>query len=258
MLTPMIAASPATSSTHATGPQPWGGLPPNMAPLQIAALVFPGMVLLDLIGPQTVFALLRANVHLVSRDRTPVATDVGCAIAPTMTFDECPSELDVLFVPGGLEGTVGLMDDDKVLDFLAERGQKARFVTSVCTGSLLLAAAGLLRGYQATSHWYVRDLLALMGAEVRADRVVRDRNRVTGGGVTAGIDFGLDLARELRGEQDAHRVQLVLEYAPQPPFDAGTPQQAGRDLTERVLEMRGPAIASAKKAAERARQRLGI
>jgi cyclohexyl-isocyanide hydratase len=248
----------SASTGQAPGPLPWGGLPPNVVPLQIAALVYPGMVLLDLIGPHTVFTVLRANVHLVSKDRTPVATDVGCAIAPTMTLDECPSELDVLFVPGGLEGTVALMDDDKVLDFLAARGQKARFVTSVCTGSLLLGAAGLLRGYQATSHWYVRDLLSLMGAEVRADRVVRDRNRVTGGGVTAGIDFGLDLAQELSGKQDAHRVQLVLEYAPQPPFDAGTPQRAGRDLTERVLEMRGPAIASAKKAAERARHRLGI
>jgi cyclohexyl-isocyanide hydratase len=223
---------------------------------QIAALVYPNMVLLDLLGPHTVFNLLRANVHLVAKDRAPVCVDVGYSIAPTMTLAECPMELDVLFVPGGLEGTVALMDDPEVLNFLATRGARSRFVSSVCTGSLLLGAAGLLRGYDATSHWYVRDLLALMGANVKTERVVRDRNRLTGGGVTAGIDFGLELARELRGEDYARLIQLVLEYNPEPPFAAGTPQHAGHALTQRVLEIRSPALAAAKEAAIRAGGRL--
>ena len=224
------------------------------APPQIA-LVYPGMVLLDLLGPHTVFNLLRADVHLVAKDRVPVPTDVGYLMTPTMTLGECPMDLDVLFVPGGFEGTVALMDDDDVLNFLATRGARARYVTSVCTGSLLLEAAGLLRGYNATSHWYVRDLLALMGANVKTERVVRDRNRLTGGGVTAGIDFGLELAREIRGDDYAH-LQLVLEYNPQPPFAAGTPQQAGPALTQRVLDIRAPAITAAKEAAIRAGARL--
>jgi cyclohexyl-isocyanide hydratase len=225
------------------------------AQLQIAALIYPNMVLLDLLG-HTVFNLLRANVHLVAKDLTPVRVDVGYSIAPTTTLAECPMELDILFVPGGLEGTVALIDDPAVLNFLATRGARSRFVTSVCTGSLLLGAAGLLRGYDATSHWYVRELLGLMGANVKTQRVVRDRNRLTGGGVTAGIDFGLELARELRGEDCARLIQLVLEYNPEPPFSAGTPQQAGQALTQRVIEIRGPALAAAKQAAIRASERL--
>ncbi len=236
----------------------WGAsfAPMSGAPPQIAALVYPGMVLLDLLGPHTVFNLLRADVHLVAKDRLPVSTDVGYPITPTMTLGECSMDLDVLFVPGGLEGTVALMDDSDVLNFLATRGARARYVSSVCTGSLLLGAAGLLRGYNATSHWYVRDLLTLMGANVKTERVVRDRNHLTGGGVTAGIDFGLELARDIRGEDHARLIQLVLEYDPQPPFAAGTPQQAGSALTQSVLNIRAPAIAAAKAAAIRAGARL--
>lgn len=247
-----LGASFALLNGPGSNPESSGG----GAQLQIAALIYPNMVLLDLLGPHTVFNLLRGNVHLVAKDLTPVRVDVGYSIAPTMTLAECPMELDILFVPGGLEGTVALMDDTEVLGFLATRGARSRYVTSVCTGSLLLGAAGLLRGYDATSHWYVRDLLALMGANVKAERVVRDRNRLTGGGVTAGIDFGLELARELRGEDYARLIQLVLEYNPEPPFAAGTPRQAGHVLTQRVLEIRGPALAAAKQAATRAGERL--
>jgi cyclohexyl-isocyanide hydratase len=251
-----------TTTGMGTSLEQMTGAPPNLpsrasvARPQIAALIYPNMVLLDLCGPHTVFNLLRADVHLVAKDTAPVATDVGCLIKPTMTFAECPAKLDVLFVPGGLEGTVAIMDDKPVLEFLATRGEHSRFVTSVCTGSLLLGAAGLLRGYEATSHWYVRDLLPLMGAIVKPDRVVRDRNRFIGGGVTAGIDFGLELARELLGEEYARLVQLVLEYDPKPPLSAGTPEQAGDVLTKKMVELRGPAIAAAKAAATRAGQRL--
>jgi cyclohexyl-isocyanide hydratase len=182
-------------------PQPSAPSPNNAPQLQIGALVYPRMILLDLAGPQTVFNLMRGNVHLVAKEQAPVPTDIGISIAPTPTFEQCPADLDVLFVPGGLEGTVAAMDDPAIVNFLADRGGRAKFVTSVCTGSLLLSAAGLLRGYAATSHWYVRDLLALMGAAPRGDRVVVDRDRITGAGVTAGLDFAIELARQIRGEE---------------------------------------------------------
>jgi cyclohexyl-isocyanide hydratase len=227
-------------------------------PLRVAMLVHPDMVLLDLVGPQTVFSLLMAEVHLVGKDRGPVTTDVGISITPTTTYAECPPEVDVLFAPGGLRGSVALMDDLATLEFLADRGRRARFVTSVCTGSLLLAAAGLLNGYRATSHWYVRDLLPLMGAILTPGRVVEDRNRLTGGGVTAGIDFGLTLAARLWGEDYARRVQLVVEYDPQPPFGPESPQRAGESLVGEIRQRRAPLIAAARAAAGRARGRLGI
>jgi cyclohexyl-isocyanide hydratase len=215
------------------------------------------MVLLDLVAPQTVFNVSMATVHLVWKDLRPVPTDVGLTVQPTLTLADCPAQLDVLFVPGGLKGTVALMDDRDVLDFLASRGRTARYVTSVCTGSLLLGAAGLLRGYQATSHWYVRDLLPLMGATATPERVVVDRNRLTGGGVTAGLDFGLTLVAALRGEDVARRVQLVLEYDPRPPYAAGSPEAAGPSAADEVRRRRAALLSDAREAALRARARMG-
>lgn len=201
---------------------------------------------------------MRADVHLVGKDHTPAATDVGILIPPTTTITECPADLDVLFVPGGLEGTIAAMGDAALVDFLADRGSRAKFVTSVCTGSLLVGAAGLLRSYAATSHWYVRDLLAALGATPKRERVVLDRNRITGGGVTAGLDFGFELARQLRSDEAARLFELVLEYNPKPPFAAGTPEQAGAALSDRVRQIRGPVIAAAKVAVSQAAQRLKI
>jgi cyclohexyl-isocyanide hydratase len=247
------------AESEATGVAP--GVPsPDVArlpPLTVAMLVYPDMILLDLAGPQTVFSLLMAKVHLVAKEARAVTTDVGLPVPPTTTFAECPEQLDVLFVPGGLKGTVAAMDDRDTLDFLASRGRSARYVTSVCTGSLVLGAAGLLRGYRAASHWYVRDLLSLLGATPAAERVVVDRNRVTGGGVTAGIDFALTLAATLRSEEYARRLQLVLEYDPQPPYRAGTPETAGAATADDVRRRRAPAIAAAQQAALRAKARLG-
>jgi cyclohexyl-isocyanide hydratase len=244
------ADQPAPAPTR----QPTAGAAP---PLQIAMLVHPDMVMLDLVGPQTVFALSVADVHLVWKDLRPVATDIGLTVQPTVTLADCPKQLDVLFVPGGLKGTVALLDDREVIAFLTERGQGARYVTSVCTGGLLLGAAGLLRGYRANTHWYVRDLLPLLGATAVDERVVVDRNRVTGGGVTAGLDFGLRLAALLRGDDYARRIQLVLEYDPKPPFDSGSPHGAGPASTDDVLKRRAPLLAAARAAAARARDRLG-
>ena len=174
------------------------GSPGEKRPI-MAMLVHPDMILLDLVGPQTVFSLLMAEVHLVGKSLAPVSTDVGIKVQPSTTFADCPEDVDVIFVPGGLRGTIGVMDDPEALTFLADRGRRARYVTSVCTGALALAAAGLLRGYRATSHWYVRHLLPIMGAVETPGRVVEDRGRITAGGVTAGIDFGLYLAAKLRG-----------------------------------------------------------
>lgn len=223
---------------------------------RVVMLVHPGMVLLDLVGPMTVFNLVGAQVALAWKDLVPVSTDVGLPVMPTARFGDVPAGADVLCIPGGLGGSIAAMEDPAVLAFVAAQGAAARWVTSVCTGGLVLGAAGLLRGRRATTHWYVRDLLAKFGAIPVADRVVTDGNRITGGGVTAGLDFGLRIAAALAGEEAARRVQLVLEYAPAPPFDAGTPEAAGPALTADVLRRRAPVLAAAEAAADRASRRL--
>lgn len=196
-------------------------------PTEIAMLIYPGMTALDLIGPQQVFGYLPGvNVELVAKTTNPVRTDTGIRIQPSKTFADCVDPVDVLFVGGGSGGTVALMMDSETLDFLTRRGRTAKLVTSVCTGSMVLGAAGLLRGYKATSHWSVRDLLPQLGAELVVNRVVQDRNRITAGGITAGIDFGLRVAAELRGEDYARFLTLALEYDPQPPFGRGVPEKA--------------------------------
>ncbi len=193
---------------------------------EVAMLLHPGVTLLDLLGPQTVLATA-CNVHLVWKNTDLLETDTGIIMKATSTFNDCPKNLDVLFVPGG---DPSMMRDEEVLRFLADRGSRAKWVTSVCGGSILLGAAGLMQGYKATSHWSAREALALFGATPVDARVVTDRNRISGGGVTAGIDFGLVLLSELLGEEVAKMTQLALEYDPAPPFDAGTPKKAGPDI----------------------------
>jgi cyclohexyl-isocyanide hydratase len=224
---------------------------------QIAMLVYPAFTALDLVGPhQFLAALGNVQVHLVWKTKEIVVSDSGLSLQPTATLKECPANVDILFVPGGMRGTAAIMKDPEVLDFLHDRGQRAKYVTSVCTGSLVLGAAGLLRGYRATSHWTVCDLLPLLGAEPVAERVVEDRNRITGGGVTAGVDFGLRLAARLRDEPYAKMLQLIFEYAPQPPFQAGTPEDAGTELVSHVRERMGPGVAVMRQAALAAQKRL--
>jgi cyclohexyl-isocyanide hydratase len=227
---------------------------PNQAPLQIGMLLFPGLTLLDLIGPQTVFSW-HAQTHLVWKTTDTVVSDTGIGIQPTATFADCPNELDILFVPGGF-GTADAMRDREVLDFLVGKAARAKYVTSVCSGSLILAAAGLLTGYQATSHWALRDLLGLFGAEPVEGRVVVDRNRITGGGVTAGIDFGLVLLAKMRGDQAAKVTQLAMEYDPAPPFSAGSPKGAGPDIVKQAMSAMGTMDSEARQIAEQSRKRL--
>lgn len=158
---------------------------------------------------------------------------------PTTTLVDCPP-LDVICVPGGGLGQVEVMKDLKILDFLKQQSLTAQYVTSVCTGSLILAAAGVLQGYKATCHWAFRDQLAALGVEVVPKRVVIDRNRITGAGVTSGIDFGLTLLSALCGEPVAWITQLMLEYDPEPPFDAGTPETAGAEAVQALLQAGQP------------------
>ena len=252
----IAADAPAKSSAMADHMRQMMVLPPD-AP-KVAMLVYPDMVALDLIGPMTVLNILRCDVQLVWKDRLQVATDVGIPITPTQTFAEVAKNLDVLFVPGGIMGTVACMNDPAVVAFLADSGSRARWVTGVCTGTLILAAAGLLKGYDATGHWAIVDLLPLMGARHVNQRVVQDRNRLTGGGVTAGIDFGLTLAAMLKDEEAARRVQLIIEYAPQPPFQNGTPAEAGPERVASVRRGRAMHDEMALKAATAAGRRLGV
>lgn len=192
-------------------------------PLEIGLLTFPKVQQLDLTAPYEVFAgIPDARVHLVAAGLDPVTSATGLVLTPTTRMAECP-RLDVLCVPGGA-GVNALMRDEAVLAFVRAQGAQARYLTSVCTGALVLGAAGLLRAKRATTHWAALDLLCAFGAIPVAERVVRDGNLLTGGGVTAGIDFALALAAELAGRPAAEGIQLGLEYAPAPPFASGRPE----------------------------------
>jgi cyclohexyl-isocyanide hydratase len=203
--------------------------------MQIGMLLFPQLTQLDLTGPHEVLSRLPGGkVHLVAKTREPVASETGLAIVPTATFADLPS-VDLLFVPGGF-GQIAATDDAATVDWVRRTGAGARWVTSACTGSLLLGAAGLLRGYRATTHWAFLDLLPLVGAVADPERVVVDRNRITGGGVTAGIDAALTIIAETSGREVAEQVQLQLEYDPHPPVQAGHPRLASPSQVTRARE----------------------
>lgn len=231
---------PATAQDHgARSTHDMSHMPPHwMGSEQIAMLLYPGFTALDLVGPQYMLAnLMGATVHLVAKTREPVTSDTKLTIVPTVSYEDCPRDLDILFVPGGSSGTLEAMKDAATVDFIADRGGRAKYVTSVCTGSLLLGMAKLLDGYKATSHWIARDLLPLFGAVPVKDRYVIDRNRITGAGVTAGLDFGLAITEMRRGRDYAEAVQLLAEYDPAPPFNAGTPERAHAKTTEMMTQM---------------------
>ncbi|WP_197451752.1 DJ-1/PfpI family protein [Rosistilla oblonga] len=220
---------------------------------EILMLVYPRFTTLDLIGPQHVFALLgpEFKTRLVWKDRSVVTSDTGVPVTPTMTFDQCQDNPAILFVPGGTDGTLEAMEDPVVRDFLATKGATAKYVTSVCTGSMLLGAAGLLDGYRATCHWLALDTLRQFGAQPIRERVVVDRNRVTGAGVTAGIDFALTLTSLLKDDEYAKTVQLMMEYDPQPPFDSGTPETASPEAVELLQAMSDPFLRNVEDAIAR-------
>ena len=228
----------------------------NPSPVEIGFLVFPKVQQLDLTGPYEVFATWpSARVRLVARTLEQVMSVTGLVLAPDATFETCP-QLDVLCVPGGA-GINALLTDEETLRFVRAQAGGARFVTSVCTGALVLGAAGLLRGKRATTHWASHDLLKAFGAEPVDDRVVRDGALMTGGGVTAGIDFALALIAELAGRDVAEAIQLNLEYAPQPPFAAGRPETAPEAVVRAVRSRLKPILEERALLAGKMAQRLG-
>ena len=204
-----------------------------MTRFRIGLLAFPAMTQLDLTGPLQVFATLPgAEVRVLWKTLDPIKSHGGLTLIADTTLADCPA-LDVICVPGGT-GVLDLMDDKVVLSFLRTQAEHATFVGSICTGSLVLGAAGLLRGKKATTHWAWTDLLVPFGAIPTIGRVVRDGKIMTGGGVTAGIDFALTMVGELAGRDVAESIQLGLEYAPSPPFDAGSPDTARPELVAAV------------------------
>jgi cyclohexyl-isocyanide hydratase len=207
-----------------------------MEKLKVGMLLFPNVTIQDFIGPYEVFH--RApffEICIVSAGTAPISAEGGLTLQPAYSFADCPP-LDILFVPGG-NGIDALLEDRAYIEFLQQQGARAQYITSVCTGSLVLAAAGLLQGYKATTHWRSLDLLRRFGVDVVEERVVKDRNRITGGGVTAGIDFGLALTAVIGGEEVAKTIQLMLEYAPAPPFNCGSPATADKPVLQKALEL---------------------
>jgi cyclohexyl-isocyanide hydratase len=228
---------------------------PLATPLQIGLLVFPKVTQLDLTGPLQVFSSVPgAQVHLIWKRIEPVTSDSVMVLTPTTTFADCPP-LDVICVPGGY-GSDDLLNDDEVLAFLRRQAEGAKFITSVCTGSLVLGAAGLLKGYRAATHWTAMDALPAFGATPTKTRVCIDRNRVTGGGVTAGIDFALTLVSMLVDRPTAEAIQLRLEYNPAPPFSSGSPETAPPEIVARLKERIAPNQARRSEAVARAAERL--
>jgi len=226
-------------------------------PLVIGMILFPDLTQLDLTGPYEVFTRMPATtVHLLAETLQPVRSERGLTIMPDATWATSPA-LDVIFVPGGV-GVNAMMEHPPLLRFLQRQSTSAAYLTAVCTGTLVLGAAGLLRGYRAATHWLSMDLLPLFGAEPVDERVVVDRNRITGGGITAGIDFGLYVAAMLRDERTAQEIQLMMEYNPQPPFHSGSPATADPSVVQHVRTARQHIQASRRTIAQRIAQQINI
>ncbi len=217
--------------------------------MRVVMLTYPKLTQLDLTGPYEVLARFPGvSIDLAWKTLDPMEDAFGLRLSPTTTFAQC-EQADVLFVPGG-PGQLALMQDQETLAFLRQQAQGAQWITSVCTGSLVLAAAGLLTGYSATCHWMSLEQLALFDCKPVRERVVRDRDRLTGAGVTSGIDFALTLGAEVFGDNQAQRVQLAMEYDPAAPFSTGSPATADSALVEQV---RAPSAAFQQRREQAAR-----
>lgn len=225
--------------------------------MRIGLALFAGLCQLDLTGPQEVLARLPgAEVEVVAKATAPIRTDRGLTLVPDRALAGAP-QYDIFVTPGG-PGQQDLMADDDWLGFLREQAQGARIMMGVCTGALVMGAAGLLNGYKATTHWSCHDLLALLGAEPVDRRVVIDRDRVTAAGVTSGIDGALALAALLHGEEVAQRIQLGMEYAPEPPMAAGHPSTAPAALTAEMRAKGARLYEARRESCRQVAARLGI
>jgi cyclohexyl-isocyanide hydratase len=225
--------------------------------LNIGAIVFPGIDQADLTGPFEVLSRLpNSTFHVLGKDTTPIRDLMGLILTPTMTFAQAPP-LDLLIVPGGW-GQEALMDDATVLEFIQTQAAGAQYTFSICTGALVCGAAGLLRGVRSTTHWSAFHLLGYFGAIPVNARVVVDGKHISAAGVTAGIDGALRVASLLRDERTAQVIQLSMEYAPEPPFNSGTPQTAPPDVLEAALAVTRKTTEARLATAQRIASRLGI
>lgn len=248
--------APAAADAFAPQQEPHGaGIPNMMGSEQIAMLLYPGFTALDFVGPHFFFSgLMGAKVHLVTNQATlaPVTSDAGLAITPTARLADLPEKLDVIFVPGGFAGTLAAMAHAPTLDFLRAHAATTRFKTSVCTGSFILAAAGLLKGRKATTHWMARETLSKFGATPVDQRVVRDGDIITGAGISAGLDMAIAVVDALRGPAYAKAQMLQAEYAPAPPFIGGRPENTDPAITQAIRSMLGGFNAAAERLAPHA------
>jgi putative intracellular protease/amidase len=255
MLAPLMAGA-----AHAQQAAPGGGaqtgtymdkVPPSWRGKEkIGIVIYDHITALDVLGPHYFLGRLAgAEIHFVAESMRPVPSEFGLVLTPTATFETCPKDLDVLLIGGGTTGTLAAMRSPAMLAFLADRGARAKWVTSVCTGSLVLGRAGLLQGYRATSHWLGRPLLKDFGAIEVDERVVFDRNRATGAGVSAGLDLALALIQRLRPLEFAQTMQLFAEYAPEPSLDSGTPDKAPPAVLAMARELTSGFVDGASKIA---------
>lgn len=222
--------------------------------MNIGFVLFPDVTQLDFTGPlQVLHRIPGSKVHIAAKTGGPVPSDCGLGLMPTTTFAECPP-LDLICVPGGF-GMSGAIADPVTIDFVRRQGESAKYVTSVCTGAFVLGVAGLLKGRRATTHWAYTGLLPMVGASYEKGRVVRDGNVITGGGVTAGIDFALTLAAEIAGAETAQRIQLSIEYDPAPPFASGDPERAPATVRAGMAQRYDSRLASFRGELQAAMQR---
>jgi cyclohexyl-isocyanide hydratase len=206
----------------------------DMSLLNVGFVIFPELTQLDFTGPQQVLARLPDSaMHIVAKSAAAVPSDSGLSLVPTHTFESCP-QLDLICVPGGNAGVVRAIGDENTVEFVRRQSRAAKYVTSVCTGAFILGVAGLLKGRRATTHWAFAELLPLVGATHEKRRVVRDGNVITAGGVTSGIDFGLQVVADIAGDEVAQSIQLGLEYDPDPPFASGHPDRASAPVRSMV------------------------
>lgn len=241
---PGLAALAQTTSAQAAAEQQppahdMSAMPPGWVGSEvIVQVLYPQFTALDLIGPHYFLSsLMGAKVLLAAKTKDPVSSDTGVKIVPDISFAECPEKIDLLCVPGGTTGMLQAMLDEETMAFMRKAGAAARIVSSVCTGSLILGAAGLLKGRKATSHWLVKDLLPLFGATPSDERVVEDGRVITAAGVTAGMDFGLHISTKWRDRDYTDCLALLAEYAPHPPTTAGDPAKAPANVRKLVTDM---------------------
>ena len=206
-----------------------------MSTFNVGFVIFPDLTQLDFTGPLQVLARLpQSATHIIAKSEAPVPSDCGLSLLPTRTFANCP-RLDLICIPGGVSGVVGAIGDRETIEFIRLQASTAKYVTSVCTGAIILGVAGLLKGRRATTHWAFTDLLPLVGATHEKARVVEDGNVITAAGVSSGIDFAFTVAAEIAGETAARKIQLGIEYDPAPPFDSGSPDKASPAIKSAVI-----------------------